>query len=229
MQVVDLDELKRSGMLWQGQHGLPAPGRVLPSGWAVLDELLGGGWPRAALVEVLSEAHQGLPLLLPLLVRLVEYAAALAGLGRTALRAVCTGAGGARGAGRAPAAGARGIGWTVAVGGRAGAQVGCLRVVVLVWPRQLQTAQLRRLQLAAEEGDCVAILFRSVRAARQASPAALRLRVCPVPSGLEVEVLKRRGGWGGDSCIVPVGIEPMPDAVPAAADPAASCIPCPGS
>ena len=227
MQVVDLDELKRSGMLWQGQHGLPAPGRVLPSGWAALDELLGGGWPRAALVEVLSEAHQGLPLLLPLLVRLstrprwlawvappyVPYAPALAARGVQVERLLLV----------REVSGGQSL-WAAEQALKSGA---C--GVVLVWPRQLQTAQLRRLQLAAEEGDCVAILFRSVRAARQASPAALRLRVCPVPSGLEVEVLKRRGGWGGDSCIVPVGIEPMPDAVPAAADPAASCIPCPGS
>ena len=227
MQVVDLDELKRSGMLWQGQHGLPAPGRVLPSGWAVLDELLGGGWPRAALVEVLSEAHQGLPLLLPLLVRLstrprwlawvappyVPYAPALAARGVQVERLLLV----------REVSGGQSL-WAAEQALKSGA---C--GVVLVWPRQLQTAQLRRLQLAAEEGDCVAILFRPVRAAQQASPAALRLRVCPVPSGLEVGVLKRRGGWGGDSCIVPVGTEPMPDAVPAAAGPATPCILRPGS
>ena len=41
------------------------PGILTASGWPVLDELLGGGWPRAALAEVLSDAHQGLSLLLP--------------------------------------------------------------------------------------------------------------------------------------------------------------------
>jgi len=82
---------------------------------------------------------------------------------------------------------------------------------VLAWPQQVQTVQLRRLQLAAERGNCPAILFRPPRAARQGSPAALRLRVWPAPLGLEVEVLKRRGGWSGDQCIVPL---------PAGSDPA---------
>ena len=48
MQVVDLDELKRNGALWQGRRPVLPAGRVLASGWPVLDELLGGGWPRAA-------------------------------------------------------------------------------------------------------------------------------------------------------------------------------------
>jgi hypothetical protein len=75
---------------------------------------------------------------------------------------------------------------------------------VLLWPEQVRTAQLRRLQLAAEQGDCPAILFRSPRVAGQASPAALRLRVRPSPLGLEVGVIKRRGTWAGESCIVPI-------------------------
>ena len=78
--------------------------------------------------------------------------------------------------------------------------------VVLLWPERIQTAQLRRLQLAAEQGACPGILFRSPRAASQASPAALRLRVRPAPLGLEVEVLKRRGSWAGESCIVPIAV-----------------------
>ena len=67
MQAVDLDALKRSGALWRGRRSVLMAGRVLGSGWAVLDEVLGGGWPRAALVEVLGDAHLGLSLLLPLL------------------------------------------------------------------------------------------------------------------------------------------------------------------
>jgi hypothetical protein len=76
--------------------------------------------------------------------------------------------------------------------------------IVLAWPGEMQVAQLRRLQLAAERGRCLGVLFRGARTARQSSPAALRLRVRPAPLGLEVEVLKRRGGWSGGSCIVPV-------------------------
>lgn len=209
MQVVDLDELKRNGALWQGRRGRLAPEGLLASGWPVLDELLGGGWPRAALIEVLSDAHQGLSLLLPLLARLstrprwlvwvappyVPYAPALAARGVRVGQLLLV---------RDVSAG-QGL-WAAEQALKSGA---CS--IVLAWPAQLQTAQLRRLQLAAEQGDCVAILFRSVRTVAQGSPAALRVRVRPVPPGLQVEVLKRRGGWGGASCVVPVGSDATDD------------------
>ena len=73
---------------------------------------------------------------------------------------------------------------------------------VMAWFEHLETPPLRRLQLAAERGGCLGILFRPAGATRQSSPAALRLRVTPTTSGLDVEVLKRRGGWGGGRCLV---------------------------
>ena len=39
MQVVNLDELKRNGALWQGRRGALAADRLLASGWRVLDEV----------------------------------------------------------------------------------------------------------------------------------------------------------------------------------------------
>ena len=73
---------------------------------------------------------------------------------------------------------------------------------VMAWFEHLEVAPLRRLQLAAEQGGCLGVLFRPENATRQSSPAALRLRVAPTASGFEVEVLKRRGGWGGGRCLV---------------------------
>jgi cell division inhibitor SulA len=73
---------------------------------------------------------------------------------------------------------------------------------VLLWPQRLQTVQVRRLQLAAEQGDCLGVLFRSLRDAAISSPAALRMKVSPSPLGLDVQVLKRRAGWGGQGCSV---------------------------
>jgi len=202
MQVVDLEQLKREGVLWQGRHSAATADRLLASGWRVLDEILGGGWPRAALAEVLSQAHQGLPLVLPLLARLsrdprwlvwvappyVPYAPALVARGIRIERLLLV---------QDVSAGQ--CLWAVEQALRSGA---CS--AVLAWPEQTQTAQLRRLQLAAEQGDCPGMLFRPLHAAGQGSPAALRLRVRPVPLGLEVEVLKRRGAWGGAKCIVPM-------------------------
>ncbi len=206
MQVVDLDELKRNGALWQGRRPGPPAGRVLASGWPVLDELLGGGWPRAALVEVFSDAHRGLSLLLPAMAGLggdtrwitwvapphVPYAPALAARGIRVDRLLLV-----RDVSEDQAL------WAAEQALKSGASS-----MLLAWPGQAGgrgpgTAQLRRMQLAAEQGDCIAVLFRPLRAAGDGSSAALRLRLHPAPLGLEVEVLKRRGSWAGGACIVP--------------------------
>ena len=208
MQVISLDDLKRNGDLWQGRRAVVPAGRVLSSGWPVLDELLAGGWPRAALSELLSDSHQGLSLLLPLIARLSAEARWITWVARPHVP-------------YAPALAARGVRvgrlllirevsdeqalWAAEQVLKSGASS-----LLLAWPGEAggkgpQTAQLRRLQLAAEQGDCSALLFRPLRTAGQGSSAALRLRVRPAPLGLEVEVLKRRGGWAGGSCIVPVG------------------------
>ncbi|MCB1800637.1 MAG: translesion DNA synthesis-associated protein ImuA [Gammaproteobacteria bacterium] len=207
MQMPDLDQLKRDGLLWQGRRQAAAGVRLLGSGWRVLDELLGGGWPRAALTEVISDAHHGLSLLLPLLAELSGESRWLAWVAPPYVP-------------YAPALAARGIRveqlllvqqvsseqalWATEQVLKSGA---CS--LLLAWPEQtagrlLQVAQLRRLQLAAEQGDCVAVLFRPARCVHQGAASALRLRVRPAPLGLEVELLKRRGGWGGGSCIVPL-------------------------
>jgi len=202
MQVVDLEQLKRDGALWQGRRTMPSAGRLLSSGWPLLDELLGGGWPRAALIEVLSDVHQGLSLVLPLLAARSSGSRWLAWVAPPYVP-------------YAPALLARGIRveqlllvQDVSAEQRLWAAEQALKSgacgAVLLWPEQVRMAQLRRLQLAAEQGDCPGILFRSPRAAGQASPAALRLRVRPAPLGLEVEVIRRRGTWAGETCIVPM-------------------------
>ena len=201
MPSIDLETLKRDGLVWQGQGAplCPRGGRLVPSGWTAFDDVLGGGWPRAALSEVLSEAHQGLSLVLPALKQLgdqgwlawigppyVPYAPALAARGIDVSRLLLVH--------KVPDEQAL---WATEQALKSGA---C--AAVLAWPGALQPAQLRRLQLAAEQGDCLRILFRGSRVAAQSSPAALRLRVQSVPLGLEVTLLKRRGGWGGGSCLV---------------------------
>jgi hypothetical protein len=73
---------------------------------------------------------------------------------------------------------------------------------VIAWPGNIHDKQVRRLQLASKEGNCWNILFRPEHAARNASPAELRVRVkglhvSPLQesSAVELKVLKRRGGW----------------------------------
>ena len=200
MTTGNLEKLLDDGALWRGRQGGAQAGSVEPSGWSLLDDACGGGWPGAGLTEILSAGHQGLPLLLPLLARLSEQPRWLAWIAPPWLP-------------YAPALAAQGISmqrlllvqdippqqhlWAAEQAMKSGS---CS--VVMLWPERLQTAQVRRLQLAAEQGDCIGVLFRSLRDSGQSSPAALRLRLGPSPLGLDVEVLKRRGGWAGGCCTI---------------------------
>lgn len=84
---------------------------------------------------------------------------------------------------------------------------------VLAWPgNKVRDKDIRRLQVAAKENHCWNILFRPIRAARQASPAELRIMLQPLhasalsdSSMLNVSILKRRGGWATD--IFPVNLQ----------------------
>ncbi len=200
MASESLQQLMGSGALWRGRGGRQREQAVRPSGWPALDDCLGGGWPRSALVELLSTDHHGLPLLLPVLAQLsrgrrwlawiapphLPYAPALAAVGIDLRKLLLVHKLDEK----------QGL-WAAEQALKSAA---C--AAVLLWPQRLQTAQVRRLQLAAEQGDCLGVLFRPQDTAGQDSPAALRLRVSPNASGLELTVLKRRGGWGGQSCCV---------------------------
>ncbi len=64
---------------------------------------------------------------------------------------------------------------------------------LVLWQDTLRDAALRRLQLAAQKGDTLFVLVRALSAARQSSPAPLRLALQPEPTGLQVHIVKRRG------------------------------------
>lgn len=188
-----LDKLVNQGAVWRGAGGRHAD--CLASGREELDRLLGGGWPRGALVELLGEGCSGLGLLLPALARLhgeggwlawvnpphLPYAPALAARGLRLERCLLL-----RGA-------VAEVPWATEQALRSGS---C--AAVLAWPDRLTDAQVRRLQLAAETGAALGVLFRPPTQGAQASPVALRLRIqAESDGGVRVRVLKRRGGWGG--------------------------------
>ncbi len=193
-----------------------APG--LPSGFPQLDALLpGNGWPSGTLTEILIPCPGigELQLLLPALARLsrgrrwlafiapphVPYAPALAAAQVDLSRVLLV----------HPRAAADGL-WAVEQSLRAGT---C--GAVLAWPAAADTRALRRLQLAAEAGKSWGVLFRSGQsAAVKGSPAALRLQLAPTPGGIDVHILKRRGGWP----VGPLSLDLGPDhavVVPASA------------
>jgi len=184
--------------LWLGDGSGATPGRgVVSSGLAPLDELLpGGGWPLAAVTEILPSRHGigELRLLLPVLADLsrqgrriawidpphIPYPPAFSasGIALSRVLLVCAGAG-------------RDRLWAAEQCLRSGACGG-----VLLWPGECDNQSLRRLQLAAERGGGLGFLFRPHRAAAAPSPAALRLRLTSTSGGVAVEVVKGRGGAG---------------------------------
>ncbi len=194
---MNLDALiQQRADLWRGRVPHPPEVRGVPTGFAELDrELVGSGWPRGALTEILSP-HQGgeaLNLVVPALVRLsrelrwiawvappyLPYAPGLAGRGVELSRLLVI----------TPEDERLQL-WGLEQALRSGA---CS--AALAWPGQIGTAALRRLQLAAEVGNALAFLFRPEQAAPQSSPAALRLHLRCLAEGMAVDILKRRGGW----------------------------------
>ncbi|PNG29359.1 MULTISPECIES: translesion DNA synthesis-associated protein ImuA [Pseudomonas] len=189
--VVALDTLFNGGRVWKGRPAA-ASASLQPTGHAALDAVLPtGGWPEAALTEILIAA-QGLgelQLLWPSLARLtaagervvlvappfVPYPQAWqnAGVDVRQLSII--------------QAGERDALW---------AAEQCLRSgscgAVLCWPQQVDDRALRRLQVAAESGQTLAFAYRSLDAAHNPSPAALRISVQGRP--VQLRVLKCRGG-----------------------------------
>lgn len=191
--VVSLDAALRDARLFRGGRSLAQARDGLSTGIDGLDAALPwGGYPRGALTELLHAADGigELSLLLPSLRRLADgpradghrialiappylpYPPALAQAGLPLDRFSWV----------VPSA-ERTL-WTAEQCLRAGCLGG-----VLLWSTTGDDRALRRLQLAAEQGGAHAWLFRPLKHAANASPAALRLRV----ERQQVEVIKCRG------------------------------------
>lgn len=182
--------------IWRGRSAARSP--TVPSGFPALDERLpGGGWPRAGLVEVLI-ARFGvgeLYLLIP----------ALAALTRAPAARWCAWISPPFEP-FAPALAAHGLALERLLVARAGPPLWAFEQALgsgacdaaLTWVRRPHARDVRRLQLAAERGRTLGILFRALRAAREASCAALRLAVEPAgQGGARITLLKSRGGLRG--------------------------------
>lgn len=188
-----LADVLRHPAIWR-RGAMPAlGGDALSTGLAALDALLpGGGWPRGALSEILI-GEDGLgecSLVLPALATLtrsrrrvaliappyIPYAPALAAAGVDLSQIVHIDAA------------AIDTHWTAEQCLRAG----CCGAV-LNWLPQADYRQLRRLQLAAETGGAIGFVFRPLAAARETSPAALRLKLIAGELGPRIEIIKCRG------------------------------------
>ena len=198
----DLSRLLEHPAIWRGRSA--ARTKTLPTGFAALDEgLPGGGWPRAGLIEILPSCFGAgeLSLLLPALAAVTRrpearwcawvapplqpFGPALAERGVVLERVLVV---------NPPKKVVKGkdVGWSFEQVLRSGA---C--DIALAWMRSALPRQIRRLHLAAERGDTLGVLFRPREAARDSSPAVLRVAVEPTVPGARVRLLKSRGGARG--------------------------------
>lgn len=188
--LVDLPQV------WSAQELAHADGAVLPTGHTDLDsQLPGGGWPVGAMVELLqTQAHDHLHVWQLLLPGLAQAARSQAG------PVVLVGAPAEP---FGPGLRARGLPserllWvrTDQAAARLWAAEQALRcaevAAVLAWLPQARSAELRRLQLAAQQQRRLLFVLRSASARHEASPAHLRLLLEGV-GALDVHILKRRG------------------------------------
>ena len=191
-----LAELLAHPSVWRGRSR--ATVETLSTGFAALDAgLPGGGWPRHGLVEVLTPRPGvgELYLLLP----------ALAALSRATPARWCTWVSPPHEP-YAPALQGHGVEldrmlivrthlplWAHEQALRSGA---C--GMALAWLPRASPRAIRRLQLAAEQGRALGVLYRSQQFAHVPSPAMLRLLLEPTKvagqHGARVRLLKSRGG-----------------------------------
>jgi hypothetical protein len=197
-------QLLHHPFVWRGDSKARLD-KTVSSGYIELDQALpGGGWPQGTLTELLrdEEGIGELRLLLPALERLAQAgewivlvapphlpcAPAFAAAGVDPARVIVVGVAddkhrwwAAEQALRANSAGA-----------------------VLFWPVTLGEQRLRRLQVAAQEGEALMFLFATTARVAQPSPAPLRIRLSPTGGRLRVDVFKRRGGVLGAPLLLDV-------------------------
>jgi len=197
-------ELDQHPGIWRGSELARSACPGIATGYAALDaELPGGGWPCGALTEILPryEGIGELRILGPALAQLAARGKFIAWIAPPYLP-------------YAPALAAVGIALervfivkTARDGDSLWAAEQALRSAacggVLAWPRDIRFTQLRRLQLAAEGSRCLAVLFRPPQAAREPSPAALRIALATSAGGLALSILKRRGAPLSRTIVLP--------------------------
>ncbi len=187
-------ELTQLPGVWRGGELECASQPSIPTGHAGLDrELPGGGWPGGTLSEILhdgigigevsflaqaiAKATEGNRMVAWINPPYLPYAPALAQRGIALERCLVL-----KPANKEDAA------WSAEQVLRSGA---C--GAALLWLAQDEYAWLRRLQMAAQAGRSMAILYRTTAAQRLSTPAHLRVTLERSEAGLNVRIPKRRG------------------------------------
>ncbi len=194
MSSAALAAVLQNPAVWRGGDCALEPATIA-SGFASLDAVLpGGGWPAAALTEmVLAQEGIGeITLTLPALARLQGQRRDVVWIAPPHIP-------------YAPALQARGLDlarFIVVRCSRTAEQLWAFEQALrapecgaaFAWLGARDERLLRRLQVAAREGRTWGVLWRRPGDHAVASAAPLRLRLAPLEGRLAVQVLKRRGG-----------------------------------
>lgn len=196
--------LKSSSELWRAGALSTAPKAVIDSGFEALNAILPGqGWPDNGLMEfILPVWGVGeLSLLMPLLKTInqrsfwlvwisppyIPYAPYLQAQGIDLNRVLV-------------------ISEQVSSNDTLWAMEKLLRAdscgVVMIWPDKVSHNAMRRLQLAAEAGRTLGIIFQMRE--YKTSAAAFRFRLVPLSQGLQVDIIKSRGGSRHRQVVIPL-------------------------
>lgn len=182
-----------------GREGPPP--RIEPSGSASLDAVLpGGGWQSGTVVELMpvSDGIGELRLLIPALAKITHSERHVAMIAPPYIPF-------------APALLRHGLRlehfWIIRAQSAADILWSAEQTLrcksfgaVLTWPSAIRDRDVRRLHLAAEAGNSIGFVYRSPDAARESSPAAVRLRLQTDAVGqLSIDIVKCRGARAGMS------------------------------
>lgn len=192
-----LEQLAR--LCRNGREGPPP--RIEPSGSANLDAVLpGGGWQSGTIVELMpmSDGIGELRLLMPALAKITQSERHVAMIAPPYIPF-------------APALLRHGLRlehfWIIRAQSAADILWSAEQTLrcksfgaVLAWPSAIRDREVRRLQLAAEAGSSIGFVYRQPSAARESSPAAVRLRLQTDAVGqLNIDIVKCRGARAGMS------------------------------
>jgi hypothetical protein len=195
--------LKGQRLLWRGKEGPRQTTSGISTGFTELDAVLPSrGWPRNALLEVMTRQWGigELRLLLPAMIEISRQGLWIVWIAPPYLP-------------YAPALlkGGVDLNHTLVINPKNDAHGGLwgmekiLRTqacgMALAWPERLAGHAVRRLQLAAEAGSSLGVLFRQTGSP---STAALRIRLQSHGEMLRVDIIKARGG----NCPATVSLRP---------------------
>lgn len=191
-----LEALINKRALWQGKY-TPKAESTARSGYPELDEQLNGGIPQQGVIDLQSDMGIGeLRLLLPYLQsrhqqqqRLLVYIAPpmmvnsemLTAYGMDLSRILIIEPGNEQEAL-----------WAA----EQCLKSGCCHTVLL-WQAQLQVHQVKRFQLASQQGAALQVMFRPLQQMTMGLPTTLSLQLNTSRSGVEVLIRRRKGGQRG--------------------------------